>query len=357
MRIVRMPLRTVPEGTAQGLTALYLARRMPAPSSHLHQANSFQQRFPVLWAWYTLLRPVNLLLTALAQLLANQLLAHFDGYLNALAWPELGQLMGATALLGAGGNAINALVDRDADNAHRPGSNPVGRELDLKTAGVAYGATTVGGLALGLQLALDMERPQAAWWMAAAAALLLLYSVRAQGWPILGNVVVAFLSALAVAMPPLFRSTGWPSMDAGLILGDPAGWWPSALWLGRFLILAFLASWTREWIKDLEDREADRAAFRHTAAVRWSAARNKAGIFALLALQLGAVFALALGIRASEAGLLGSLPALPIAMGYAWLAFGLVGANTSADYARLSLGSKSLMGAGVLWMGIFPLLA
>ncbi len=314
---------------------------------------TFHDRFPVLWAWYALVRPLNLLLTALAQWLANGLVAHFDGYLNALSWPDLLHLMGATVLIGAGGNAINALMDREADNAHAPGSNPVGREMDLKTAGVVYGATTVAGMALGLQLALRLEQPAAAWWMPMAALLLFVYSWRLQGWPVLGNVVVAFLSALAVALPALFRFGGWPSVAPSAPPNMNLAIWPSAPWLGRFLLLAFLASWTREWIKDLEDRDADRSAFRRTAAVRWADARNKSGIYALLALQLGAVFALALHIRGSDAGLAGSLPALPIAMGYAVLGLGLRKAGTAAAYARLSGLTKALMGAGVLWMGIF----
>lgn len=333
----------------------------PILQAPLNSSQSFQHQLPVLWAWYRLFRPINLVITAMAQALANALLAHFDGYLSALTRADLLYLMGATALIGAGGNAINALMDRDADNAHAPGSNPVGRELDLKSAGIAYGATSVGGMAMGLQLATRLEHPGAMWWMPLAVVLLFLYSWRMQGWPLAGNVVVAFLSALAVALPALFRPDGWPLMETGAALQPSlpkgAALFPSASCLGGFLVLAFLASWIREWIKDLEDADADRSAGRRTAAVRWPLLQNKAWLFALVALQLGAVFALAYGMRQSSIGLAASLPALPIAIGYAALGLGLGKATRPEDYGRLSLWSKALMGTGVLWMGILPLLA
>jgi 4-hydroxybenzoate polyprenyltransferase len=287
-------------------------------------------------AWWNLLRPVNLALMALAEYLAHALLLALDGPLSGLGPGDLARLVGATVLAAAGGNILNDLVDREADARFKPGRNPVGRELDLKTTGVAYGAASAGALYLGIELAARLGGAAPfwpGWWVVAAVAGLAVYALWAQHAPLLGNALVAALTALAVLLPALYRGWGGPSAE-GLL---------------PFAALAFLGSWTREWVKDLEDRTGDAATGSRTAAVRWPRA-SRWGIAALLGGQALLVVALA-------ARLAGTAPpaaawALPVGLAYVGLAGALWRARDAKGYGRASAWAKAVLLAGVLWMGI-----
>lgn len=111
-----------------------------------------------------------------------------------------------------------------------------------------------------------------------AIALLFVYSNSAKGKPFIGNLIVAFLSAMIIPIVPILY---WNRL--------PDSFWSIDHQNLRILILftlfSFLTTLWRELVKDLQDREGDRIAGHKTLAILWSREKNK---------LLGSVFIIAL---------------------------------------------------------------
>ena len=282
-----------------------------------------------------MLRPINLALLLLAQGLVFALLDAFPGVSPPMPQTQRLVLLGLTVLACAGGNIINDIQDRPVDARNKPGRNPVGREIGVTGAWTAYAVFSGLAVSGGIWLAGEQGMPKAAIWPVLAVFALARYSWDWQYRALWGNMAVAALTALAMLLPALFQDGG---------VGEA---WP---YLAAFAGLAFGSSWTREWIKDLEDRDGDRAAGSQTAAIRWSLAANRAGLQALLALQgLGV---LAMGAWFRPLGWLPWLWAGCALVGYGWLFRALLQARQAADFALPSRIAKLLMLLGVLWIGI-----
>ncbi len=185
-----------------------------------------------------LLRPGNLLLTALAVLLGAAL-AMLEGGSREPGPPLLAAL--AAVLIAAGAYALNDAEDRTEDAVNRPG-RPVpsgllpeawarGTGVVLMLLGVAL--SLAGGLAL-------------AAFAAGAALLLAAYALFLKGLGAPGNLAVAVCAAASF----LFGALAAGNLQAG---------WTPALLAGPIHL-------AREWIKDVEDVAGDRAAGRRTLA-------------------------------------------------------------------------------------------
>jgi 4-hydroxybenzoate polyprenyltransferase len=273
-------------------------------------------------------RPLNGLLVALAVALGGLL----SGGLAALGSPALGWAALATALSLAAGNLWNDLADRveDAHNApHRP--LPSGR---LSPAWAWTGALLCAGLAL---MAAARLGPGALRLVLACLAALAWYARRGKGRPLLGNLVIAGLGAVAV----LFGAA---------VVGD----WRLAL---APALLAALVHLVREAVKDLADAAGDALAGRDTWARRLGPRRLRSRLLGLLALM--PPVALAAGIGGGE----------PAALTAArWMAAGPLflwgvallwrpGLVDAAACGRTARGYKGLLAAGLLLFLAAALLA
>ncbi len=180
-------------------------------------------------AWWRLFRPGNAAIAAAGVGL---------GYacLPSPRPPAAGALWGALSLflLTAAGNADNDACDVETDRVNRPlRSLPAGL---LSRTSARRAAWLLGGAAI---LCADAASPLHGALALGMGLLLLLYNRAFKGLPLVGNLAVAGLCALAVYFPEFPH---WPRATA-----PAAGF-------------AFLATWARELAKDLEDAPGDRAA-------------------------------------------------------------------------------------------------
>ncbi len=293
----------------------------------------------------SMLRPLNLLILLLAQSLAAILLAcgqgewaglnHGESVLHSPAHWDLYLLMLSTALIFAGGNIINDYCDREADHINKPGQNVVGNVISPRFAFASWLVLSMLGSGLGLWLGMRLGAAWAAWIPLLAALALWWYSTGAQHRFMIGNVVVAGLIFCAIMLP------AW------------MGIWPFASANGELLTFASLAagaSWSREWIKDLQDREGDRLAGSGSAALRLSLAQNRIGIGLTLMAQM-LLIPLAIWYWAWMSwGML--LWAAVILLGYALLIIKLFRSQQREDFGRLGTLAKLIMGMGLCWMGV-----
>lgn len=183
--------------------------------------------FATALAMAELCRPVNVALAAFAIWLG----ARFAG---GAAPAELIHALGSALLLLGGGYAWNDVEDERRDRVVHP-SRPIpsGRVSPAAARGLVVGLFVAASLStIGLP-------PGARGLLLGWAVLLLAYRRLANRVPLTKNVVASLLTASALWL--------------GALLGPHAA---AALFPALF---AFLLSWVRETVKDLADREGDRA--------------------------------------------------------------------------------------------------
>lgn len=178
-----------------------------------------------------LARPGNVLMAAVGAVI-GALVAAGPGQ-----WTVVGLAAAATALVTAGGNALNDVVDRHIDvDAHPERPIPSGR-VSPRSAGALAAVTFL--VALGL--ASVVSWPLLAL-VAAAVALLVGYELAWKARGLVGNVVVAALVGATFVAGGI--AVGAVTAPVGFLAG-----------------LSFLANVAREAWKDVEDapHDADRA--------------------------------------------------------------------------------------------------
>jgi geranylgeranylglycerol-phosphate geranylgeranyltransferase len=193
------------------------------------------------------MRPANVAIVFVT-IVAAGILARPEGW--AMLWVLVAGASGA--LIAAGGNAINDFYDVKVDEINRP-ERPLPSGLVTPSAAKAIWMCTSGaGLMLAVLLG-EWNFVIAAVWVGG----LYVYSRQLKGTVLAGNLIVAFMTALAFPFGALV--TGRPGL--GLYPG----------------LFAFLANLAREILKDVEDVEGDSAAGLGTLPVKYG---RRAGFLA-----------------------------------------------------------------------------
>ena len=198
-------------------------------------------------AFFLLPRPLNGLITALSvgigALTADQ----------ALAWPAVLLAAFSAALINGAGNAFNDLMDIDIDRINRPlRPLPSGR-LSPNAALVQSLLLALAGCALAFWLS-----PWHGVIALAVVTLLAVYSISLKNSLLWGNMLVAFVGAIAFPY-------------GALAAGDIGRSWIPALF-------AFLFHLGREIVKDIEDVAGDQIRGERTLPLGWG--RTQAGVLA-----------------------------------------------------------------------------
>jgi geranylgeranylglycerol-phosphate geranylgeranyltransferase len=223
-----------------------------------------------------LVRPGNVVMAGVGALV-GALVAAGPG-----AWLSVAAAALATALVTAGGNAVNDVTDRRIDERAHPGRPIPSGRLSAKAAS----AIAAAAFALALGLAAGVSWPLVAV-VAAAEVLLIGYEGLWKARGLVGNVVVASLVGATFVAGAV--AVGRVTPPVGFLAG-----------------LAFLANVAREVWKDAEDadHDVDRATFarRHGEATadRLASALTLGAVgLSVLALLVGFggwVFALVVGL-------------------------------------------------------------
>jgi 4-hydroxybenzoate polyprenyltransferase len=165
-------------------------------------------------------------------------------------------LIMATSLIAMAGYLQNDLLDINPDSVNRPGKNMVGRRFRVHVVQILYWIFTVSGVLLGVYVSFAIGKINYGLVFVFAAGLLWFYSERYQCQPVIGNIVIAFLSALTIAIVWLFSFFA--------LIQDPVVFTSVQQKFSNLNILillfsgfAFFTSLMREMIKDIQDFKGD----------------------------------------------------------------------------------------------------
>ena len=222
-----------------------------------------------------LVRWQNLLMTAIVLFVMEKwvatpiLRAAYFG--EQLPWWLLMLLILATVFIAAGGYVINDYFDVKIDAINRPDRLIVTRGVTKPEAMRLFQVLTVVGIVCGLITAACLRSWVTAVIFVFVPGLLWFYSASYKRQLIIGNLIVAFVAALAPLLTAI-ANVAWLRH----LYGDVNGIDVLSLttlphdiyvWIGGFAAFAFLGTLIREVIKDMQDVMGDRELECHTLPV------------------------------------------------------------------------------------------
>lgn len=210
---------------------------------------------------------VAILLYVMEKWVATPLL-QLEQFGELMPWWILTLLIVSVVGIAAGGYVINDYFDVKIDRINRPDNLVVTRIISRDAAmNLFYGLTAVGVIAGTV----------VAWWAhswtllftyVVIPGLLWFYSASYKRMFLVGNLVVAFASAIvpllvAIANADYLHHLYQNTLAYSPIIGE------LYVWTGGFAAFAFLLTWVREIVKDIEDIEGDREMECRTLPIVW----------------------------------------------------------------------------------------
>jgi len=176
-------------------------------------------------------------------------------------------LVMATVLITAAGYVINDYFDTKTDLVNRPETVILGRKLNRRWAILLHIIFNTIGIGLGAYISFYIGLPILTLVFVMITGILWFYSTTYKRQFLIGNVIVALLTALVPLMVLLFEIPLLREKYGLLMIELKANFNYIILWVAAFSFYAFLLTLIREIIKDVEDFEGDNAYGRNTLPI------------------------------------------------------------------------------------------
>lgn len=205
-----------------------------------------------------------------------------------LPWYLLLLVMLATVLIAAGGYVINDYFDVKIDRINRPDevivtrsvSKPAAMRLSLILSGI--------GIVCGLAVAAILRSMTIGILFILIPGLLWFYSSSYKRLFLIGNLIIALLAAVTPLLVAMVNVAQLQLLYA-TILPYTTLVHDLYAWLGGFALFAFLLTWIREIIKDIQDQMGDRELECHSMPVVWGELWTKVFVTGLIVLTLAII--------------------------------------------------------------------
>lgn len=205
------------------------------------------------------------------------------GFELQLSTPSFILLVAATILIAAGGYTINDYFDRKIDRINKPGKVLVGTSIFPRHAMAWHLIFTIAGILTGTLVAIRIGQVHLSLVFFIVSGLLWFYSTTYKRELILGNIIVALLTALVpfiillFELPLLADEYGTNARSISKLL---------LLWVGGFSFFAFIINLIREIVKDAQDFEGDQAYGKNTIPVAWGTGTARIIAIILIAIMI-----------------------------------------------------------------------
>jgi 4-hydroxybenzoate polyprenyltransferase len=268
----------------------------------------------------------NLLIIALTQYMSAIFLAGYpDRWMDKLYNPKLFLLSASTLMIAAAGYIINDYYDIKIDYVNKPDKVVVGKLVKRRIVLASHIVLNVLGIGIGFYLSLKVGALNFL-----AGFLLWIYSNRLKRMPLIGNVTIAFLTAMSIAIIAVYFQ-----QNVSLLMA--------------YAVFAFSINLVREIIKDMEDIRGDMRFGSKTLPIIWGLRKTKYFLYALILLFVAILFLLSSQLGNHTLNLFFLVLIFPII----YLIYLLYRADTQKRFHRLSTFCKLLMLAGILSMTFF----
>lgn len=271
-------------------------------------------------ALFRLTRFWNLAIIALAQYFTAYFLFNQKQLVFTDIWLFL--LSASTVMIAAAGYIINDYYDIKIDLINKPDRVVIGKAITRRYAILFHTVISFLGVAAGLLIN---------WKVGAlnfvCAFLLWLYSNNLKRLPLIGNVVVAFLTGLSIFMVVFLYNQYLPFVMV-------------------YSLFAFFMTLIREVVKDMEDMKGDTTFGCKTLPIVWGVRKTKSFVYAIIAVF--SILVLWLDYQQLKISWVYFIPLLFLPMSV--LVFRLVRADTKKEFYQLSQLCKVIMLLGIISM-------
>jgi len=247
-------------------------------------------------AYFKLIRYPNLIIIVLTQYLMrwgimepmlelNQFDLQMDSFHFFL-------LVLSTLAITAAGYVINDYFDTHTDLINKPGQVIVGRAIHRRFAIIFHSLLNLIGVGLGFYISFYIGIPYLGFVFVLVGGLLWFYSTTYKRQFLIGNLLVALLTALVPLMIPIFEIPLLNETYRQVLMENQMNFMYIFYWVLAFSFFAFMTNLIREIIKDMEDFEGDRVYGRNSLPVILGMQSSKVVVHVLTAFTIaGLVFA------------------------------------------------------------------
>ena len=309
-------------------------------------------------SFFKLIRFNNLIIVALTQLiikfsLINPFLDNFT-----LSNNQFYLLVLASVFITASGYIINDIYDVKTDKVNKEDSRIIGKSITSRNAITYYILFNLLGLALGIYIAYVVKQPYYSLIFIYCIFSLWTYSKRMKTSFLFGNLQVSLLTALSIFNVALFDIiTNEINKNNGEIMI-----FKIILFYAAF---AFIITFIREMIKDLEDMEGDKKIQAKTLAITYGIEKTKwvsliFTIFTFLGIAYFQYFQYSIAKSKFEFDIsiwginkMAIIYVIFIQLLFLFLGFKIYNSKVKKDFYFISQLSKIIMIAGILSIPLF----
>lgn len=250
-------------------------------------------------------------------------------------------------LITSAGYVINDYFDRKTDLVNKPGSVVIGKKINRRYAMAFHIVFNVLGILIGFYISVSVGEPLLSLIFITVSGLLWFYSTTYKKQILIGNLIVAFLTALIPLLVLFFEYPLLKSTYSNLftVFGSIIKYMIS--WVIAYAGFAFLLTLAREIIKDTEDYEGDRTYGSQTIPIVLGTGYAKGIIVVLFLFSLIAVFYIYFTYLTNRFTLYYILIAL--VMPFIYIIYRVIRANNKKDYYISSLLTKITMINGLIY--------
>jgi len=278
-----------------------------------------------------------------------------------------GLLVLATILIAASGYIINDYFDIKLDLLNKPKQLIIGKSISRRQAMFLHLTINIIGLSLAAYVALSIKHPMLILFQVISAALLWFYSVSFKKQILIGNLIIAALTALVPFTAGYYEIA--VMFDEVKEVGslEIASYKAQSLrsllfsikyllyWIIGYSIFAFILTLIREIIKDCEDIEGDKAFACKTFPIVYGIQKSKILANAITLLLLFLITILEIVQLFSEDWISLVYFIVLISTPLVWLLFKIKRATKKKHFFIISQAIKVLMLFGILYTGIIYL--
>ena len=259
----------------------------------------------------------------------------------------------ATVLITAGGYIINDYFDVKIDRINKPEKVIAGKSISIPITILYYQILTICGTIAGIILSILVKSFSLGFIFIVTPGLLWFYSASYKRQFLIGNLIVSLTSALSILIVGILAVALLAKVYSSQLLNQTPV--PSQVyaWIGGFSGFAFLLSWIREIIKDLEDIEGDKELECRTMPIKWGATRSKFVVFALILITIVSLYFIGLKFIDFEGSFTLKYICFGLVLPLVFLAFSLFKSQNKEYFHQASNFSKIIMLLGVLYSLVF----